>query len=172
VGWAGIAVAAAYPTVRVDGFDLDERSIDLANQNAAEAGVGDRARFSPRDVSQADAGGYDVAVVVEAIHDMSTPVEVLRGIRRLLRPDGIALIADEKTEPTFTAPTNEVERLLYGYSITTCLPSAMADRPTAAIGTVIRESTMAALASEAGFAGFERLDEPELDMLRFYRLTP
>jgi len=25
---------------------------------------------------------------------------------------------------------------------------------------------------KAGFGGFERLDEPALDMLRFYRLTP
>jgi hypothetical protein len=31
---------------------------------------------------------------------------------------------------------------------------------------------MARLGSEAGFKRVERLDEPELDMLRFYRLTP
>jgi hypothetical protein len=90
----------------------------------------------------------------------------------MLRPDGVALIADERTEDSFTAPTNEVERLLFGYSITTCLPSALADDPSAAIGTVIRESTMRELARDAGFSGFERFDEPELDMLRFYRLTP
>jgi hypothetical protein len=36
---------------------------------------------------------------------------------------------------------------------------------------VIREDTMRRYASEAGFGGFERLDEPELDMLRFYLLS-
>ena len=48
----------------------------------------------------------------------------------------------------------------------------MTERPTAAIGTVIRADTMARLGTEAGFSDVERLDEPELDMLRFYRMTP
>ena len=48
----------------------------------------------------------------------------------------------------------------------------MTERPTAATGTVMRTSTLARYASEAGFGGFERLDEPALDMLRFHLLTP
>jgi hypothetical protein len=31
---------------------------------------------------------------------------------------------------------------------------------------------MARLASDAGFRDFQRLDEPALEMLRFYLLTP
>ena len=38
-------------------------------------------------------------------------------------------------------------------------------------GTVIRADTLHRYATDAGFTGFERLDEPALDMLRFYRLT-
>jgi hypothetical protein len=48
----------------------------------------------------------------------------------------------------------------------------MTERPTAATGTLLRADTMQRLGSEAGFQSVERLDEPELDMLRFYRLTP
>jgi hypothetical protein len=47
----------------------------------------------------------------------------------------------------------------------------MTKRPTAATGTVIREDTMRRYAAQAGFTGFERLDEPELDALRFYRVS-
>ena len=90
----------------------------------------------------------------------------------MLRPSGIALVADERTEDSFTAPANERERLYYGFSIFTCLPAAMTERPTAATGTLLRADTMQRLGSEAGFQSVERLDEPELDMLRFYRLTP
>ncbi|HKG57119.1 MAG TPA: hypothetical protein VKA85_07720, partial [Candidatus Limnocylindrales bacterium] len=93
-------------------------------------------------------------------------------VRRMLRPDGIAVIADEKTADSFTAPGDDNERLYYGFSVFTCLPAAMTERPTAAIGTVIRADTMRQLAQEAGFATFERLDEPGHDALRFYRLTP
>ena len=90
----------------------------------------------------------------------------------MLRPGGRALIADEKTADTFTAPADELERAYYGFSVFTCLPAAMTERPTAATGTVMRADTMKRLGSEAGFTGVERLDEPALDMLRFYLLTP
>jgi 2-polyprenyl-3-methyl-5-hydroxy-6-metoxy-1,4-benzoquinol methylase len=173
VGWAAISLAAAYPKVRVDGFDLDPSSIALAQANAKAAGVDDRVTFAVRDAADpAVAGTYDVVIVIEAIHDLSRPVEVLGAIRRMLRPGGVALIADEKTEDTFTAPASEMERMYYGFSVLTCLPAAMTERPTAATGTVIRADTMQTYATDAGFGGFERLDEPALDMLRFYRLTP
>ena len=45
VGWAAIAIARAYPNVRVDGFDIDASSIELANQHAHDAGVSDRVTF-------------------------------------------------------------------------------------------------------------------------------
>jgi len=155
-----------------DGFDLDESSIELARQNARDAGLGDRVTFQVRDVADAEAGAYDLVVVIEAIHDMTQPATVLGSIHRMLRPDGVALIADEKTEDTFTAPAGDAERLFYGFSILTCLPAAMTEQPTAAIGTVMRADTMRRLGTEAGFRDVERLDEPELDMLRFYRMTP
>ena len=172
VGWAAIATAKAYPKVRVDGFDIDPKSIDLANQNARGAGVADRVTFEARDVAEADAGAYDFAVIIEALHDMTQPVGVLSSIRRMLKPDGTLLIADEKTEDAFTAPASETERLYYGYSITTCLPAAMTERPTEATGTVMRASNLERLGLAAGFKSVERLDQPELDMLRYYRLTP
>ena len=136
VGWAGISLAKAYPCVRVDGFDLDESSIALAQANARAAGVDDRVTFAVRDAADPAAEGrYDLVMVVEAIHDMSRPVEALGAIRKMLRPGGSALIPDEKTEDAFTAPGHNVDRMHYGFSILTCLPAAMTERPTAATGT-------------------------------------
>jgi 2-polyprenyl-3-methyl-5-hydroxy-6-metoxy-1,4-benzoquinol methylase len=173
VGWASISIARAYPKVRVDGFDLDPSSVELARENARRAGVDDRVTFDVRDAADpAAAGQYDVAVVIEAIHDLARPVEVLAAIRQMLRPGGTLLVADEKTEDAFAAPASDLERSYYGFSVFTCLPAAMTERPTAATGTVMRADTLREYATEAGFGGFERLDEPALDMLRFYRLTP
>jgi methylase of polypeptide subunit release factors len=36
---AAICSLVAYPNVTVDGFDLDEYSIEIARRNAAEAGL-------------------------------------------------------------------------------------------------------------------------------------
>lgn len=71
-----------------------------------------------------------------------------------------------------SAPASELERLYYGFSLFTCLPAAMTERPTAGTGTVMRPETFRRYATDAGFRGFEPLEEPSLDMLRFYRLTP
>ena len=70
------------------------------------------------------------------------------------------------------ATSETTERLYYGYSLFTCLPAAMTERPTAGTGTVMRPETFRRYATDAGFRGFEPLEEPSLDMLRFYRLTP
>jgi precorrin-6B methylase 2 len=173
VGWAGIAIAEAYPNVHVDGFDLDPSSIDLANANARQAGVADRVTFAVRDAADpAAAGRYDLVVVIEAIHDLSHPVEVLSAIRAMLARGGVALVADEKTEDVFTAPAGELERMFYGFSILTCLPAAMTEPDSSGTGTVMRADTLHGYATAAGFGGFERLDEPALDTLRLYRLTP
>lgn len=173
VGWASIAIARACPNVRVDGFDLDPLSIDLARANAEAAGVADRVTFQTRDAAgPAAAGRYDLAVMIEALHDLSRPVEVLEAMRGMLAPGGSAIIADENTADAFTAPADLTERLFYGFSVTCCLPAAMTEQPSAGTGTVMRADTLHQYAEAAGFRKAEVLGDLEPDALRFYRLTP
>lgn len=170
VGWAGISLAKAYPKITVDGFDLDPISIDIANENAREAGVSDRVRFEVRDAGDpALEGTYDLTIVVESIHDMSDPVSVLAAIHRNLTPGGTLIVADERTEDAFTAPASETERFFYIYSVLCCLPSGMDAETSVSTGTVMRRSTFERYAKEAGFDTVEVLPI-EHDFLRFYRL--
>ena len=170
VGWAAISLARAYPNITVDGFDLDEPSIEIASRNAKEAGVADRVRFEAMDAADpALQSRYDLAVVVEAIHDLSQPVAVLSAIKGMLKPGGTLIVADERTEDSFTAPASETERLFYAYSVLCCLPSAMEDPTSAGTGTVMRASTFESYARQAGFDGVSVLPI-EHDFLRFYRL--
>src|SRR6478752_645897 len=120
-GWSSIAIAREFPNVKIDGFDLDEASVAAANVNAREAGLSDRVIFQARDAGDpALAGAYDFALAIECIHDMSDPVSVLAAIRRLVGPGGTVLIVDEKVGDAFSAPGNEVERVMYGYSVLHC----------------------------------------------------
>jgi 2-polyprenyl-3-methyl-5-hydroxy-6-metoxy-1,4-benzoquinol methylase len=173
VGWASIAIARAYPNVTVDGFDPDDSSIEIARRLAKEAGVNDRVRFEVRDgATIGNKGPYDLSIVIESIHDLPRPVEVLEGIRQSLAPDGTLLVADENVSESFTAPGNEVDRLMYGFSFLVCLPSGLSEQPSAATGTVMRPETFRRYAGEAGFRKVEILDQIQHDFLRFYRLTP
>jgi 2-polyprenyl-3-methyl-5-hydroxy-6-metoxy-1,4-benzoquinol methylase len=170
VGWAAISLAKRYPNITVDGFDLDEPSIEIATQNAKEAGVGGRVRFEAKDAADpALQSRYDLALVVEAVHDLSQPVAVLRAIKDMLKPGGTLIVADERTEDSFIAPASETERLFYAYSVLCCLPSAMDDHTSAGTGTVMRQATFETYAEEAGFDGVSVLPI-EHDFLRFYRL--
>jgi 2-polyprenyl-3-methyl-5-hydroxy-6-metoxy-1,4-benzoquinol methylase len=171
-GWSSIAIARAYPTVQVDGLDLDQHSIELARRNARDEDLEDRVHFELRDAADpALAGRYQLVTMFEALHDLSRPVEALQAMRALLADDGAVLIADERVEDTFSAPAGEVERVMYGFSVLHCLPTGMADRPSAATGTVMRRSTLDDYATAAGFSDVETLPI-ENDFWRFYRLIP
>lgn len=170
-GWSSIAIAAEYPNALVDGFDLDEPSIKLAQANAESYGVSDRVSFHVNDAGSAQLSGqYDLVIICEALHDMSDPVGVLRVVRTLLAENGTALVMDEKVADKFTAPGDELERLFYGYSVLCCLPAGMSEQPSAATGTVMRPPTLRRYAQEAGFGDIEILPI-EHDFFRLYRLV-
>jgi 2-polyprenyl-3-methyl-5-hydroxy-6-metoxy-1,4-benzoquinol methylase len=171
-GWSSIAIARAYPKARVDGIDLDPASIDTANANAAATSLTDRLTFAVRDAADpALSGRYDLVTIFEALHDMARPVDALRAIRELLTDGGSALIADERVADTFTAPGDDIERFMYGFSVMHCLPVGLEEQPSAATGTVMRSATLRAYAQDAGFSDVETLPIDN-DFWRFYRLHP
>ena len=171
-GRSSIAIAGAYPNVRVDGIDSDRASIARARENLAGSGVENRVRFHERNAADAElAGAYDLVTIFEALHDMSFPVDVLRAARGLLAEGGVVFIGDERTEDAFTAPAPDVERLYYGFSLFHCLPVGMVGDGAAGTGTVMRPATVRRYADEAGFASCEVVPI-ENDFWRFYLLTP
>jgi 2-polyprenyl-3-methyl-5-hydroxy-6-metoxy-1,4-benzoquinol methylase len=170
LGFSSIALARAYPDAEVVGIDADPPSIDEARERAREAGV--RVQYVAADAAEVGAHGpFDAIVVLEALHDMARPVEALRAAHKSLAEGGCVVVVDERVQAEFTAPGDLLERMMYGWSITHCLPTQRAEEPSAAIGTVLRSSHVAALAEEAGFT---RVDEPDVDagFFRVYRLLP
>ena len=169
-GWSTIAVARAFPSADVWGIDSDPASIDEARAAGEEHAVS--VRFECADAGTlAAAGPFDVVTLLEALHDLARPVEILASARAALAADGVMLVADEAVAPAFTAPGDELERMMYGWSISHCLPAAMVEQPSAAIGTVIRETTVRDLALQAGFS---RVDVLDVDggFFRLYALLP
>ncbi|GAA1760160.1 class I SAM-dependent methyltransferase [Agromyces humatus] len=170
-GWSSIALARAYPSARVEGFDVDAESVVAARRHAEQAGVADRVRFHhvageglPQEAV------FDAAFVFEALHDMPFPVEVLTTIRRAVKPDGEVVIMDEAVAEAFAPDGDEVERVMYGYSIFMCLPDGLSTPGSVGTGTVMRPSTLDRYAHEAGFSGTEILPIEGFAAFRFTRL--
>ena len=169
LGWSSIGIALAYPDASVDGYDVDGPSVEAARRNAREAGVDDRVRFHLVDAGTVHGATYDAVFAFECIRDLPDPVGVLAAMRRLAGVDGAVVVMDERVAETFTTPGDDVERLMYGYSLMCCLADGMAHQPSAGTGTVMRPSTLRRYAVEAGLAEVEILDIAN-DFFRFYRL--
>jgi hypothetical protein len=116
-------------------------------------------------------GPYHLILILEALHDMARPLDVLQATRRALTPDAAVLVVDERVADCFTAPGDEVERMMYGWSVSHCLPTQMVEQPSAALGTVLRADTLRDFATQAGFSHVSVLPV-ENEFFRLYRLDP
>lgn len=168
-GWSSISIARGYPRTQVDGFDLDEPSIEMAKRNAEHSQVADRVNFSVRDASDPSlAGQYDLVTAFECLHDMKNPVGALRMMGNLAGERGSVLVVDEKVGENFSVNGDSLDWLMYGFSILHCLPVGMGDSAPGT-GTVMRRGTLESYARQAGFARVEVLPIDNF-LFRFYRL--
>jgi hypothetical protein len=145
-------------------------SVQAARANAAAAGVADRVRFEPTDAATVESDRfYDVVMALECVHDLGDPVAMLATMRRIVSERGFVLVMDERVGDELHAPGDELERLLYGCSITACLPDCMSHEHSAATGTVMRPAVLRRYAEAAGYSSVEVLPIDN-ESFRFYRL--
>jgi SAM-dependent methyltransferase len=171
-GWSSIGMARAYPRITVDGFDLDAHSIAHAEENVREEGLATRITMHCADAATVDgAGRYDLVTAFECVHDLSRPVDVLRAMRRLVKPGGSVIVMDERVADEFDPAAGGFEWFFYGFSVLHCLPVGMDADDPAGTGTVMRTSTFTRYAKEAGFTDCQVLPIHH-DLFRFYRLKP
>lgn len=171
MGWSTISLARAYPEAQLVGVDVDAPSVTAARANARAEGLEERVDFRAADAAElAAAGPFDAAFAFECIHDMPRPVEVLSAVRAAVRIDGAVVVMDEAVADELATPANEVDRMMYGYSLFVCLPDSMSSPPSVATGTVMRPATLRRYAQQAGFADVEVLPIQDFSFFRFYRL--
>ncbi len=102
-GWMAILLAQAHPNVRVTGIDCSPAFVELAKENARQAGLADRIEFVVGDATQmtfAD-GQFDVVVSNQSLHYWDPPERVFDEIARVLRPGGVFCIGDDRRDLTW-----------------------------------------------------------------------
>ncbi len=169
-GWSSIALALAYPSVQVDGFDPDPGATERARANAAASGVADRVRFAGQTLHEPDRA-YDLVCVFDALHDLPRPVEVLTACRTALAAGGSVLVMEPNVADEVQQPAPITERFFYAVSVLHCLPVSLSEQPSAATGTVIRPAVVRAYAEAAGLTDVTELP-PVHRLHRLYRLRP
>jgi 2-polyprenyl-3-methyl-5-hydroxy-6-metoxy-1,4-benzoquinol methylase len=90
-------LAALYPPSRFLGMDQSQEAIAYARAEASRAGRGN-IELRAVDLSDfdrtAEPESFDFITTFDAIHDQTRPLNVLKGIHRALKPDGVYLMQD------------------------------------------------------------------------------
>ena len=92
-----IRLAELYPHTQFTGMDLSEEAVGSARGEATRKGL-HNIDFIATDLSDfdetAEAETFDFITTFDAVHDQAKPLNVLRGIHRALRSDGVYLMQD------------------------------------------------------------------------------
>ncbi len=90
-------LAELYPRSRFMGMDLSTDAIRFARDEAQQKSL-DNSEFMALDLStfdeSAESESFDFITTFDAIHDQAKPLNVLKGIHRALKPEGIYLMQD------------------------------------------------------------------------------
>lgn len=173
-GVALIELARAFPAARFHGYEISAHALERAEANKAEAGTANVHFHHAEEEELPSDERFDLVLTFDCLHDMTRPAQVMQAIRKAIRPDGVWLIADIKAHGSFAENVehNPMTPLMYGFSVLTCMSSALSEPGGAGLGTLgLHEDLARRMVSEAGFTRFERL-EIEHPVNAFYEVRP
>ncbi len=163
-GLALLALARAYPASRFEGLDLSRLAIEHAERAAAESRLDNVTFRVGRGEELSPEGAHDLIMTLDCLHDMTRPDLVAAAIRRAIRPDGTWLIREIRSSGTWSQDRrNPILAMFYGYSVASCMSSALSEPGGAGLGTLgLPPSGVEDLCRAAGFQHvvLHDLDDP------------
>jgi 2-polyprenyl-3-methyl-5-hydroxy-6-metoxy-1,4-benzoquinol methylase len=123
-------LAALYPRSRFVGMDLSQDAIAYARQEASRAELSNT-EFAAVDLSDfdqtAEPESFDFITTFDAIHDQAKPLNVLKGIYRALKPEGVYLMQDiSGTSHVHKDIEHPIGTFLYTISCMHCMTVSLA----------------------------------------------
>jgi 2-polyprenyl-3-methyl-5-hydroxy-6-metoxy-1,4-benzoquinol methylase len=160
-GVAVIEMARAFPKSHFHGYELSRHCLDLAQHNRDEAGVENVSFHDVLTEPLPREPRFDLVTTFDCVHDMARPQAAIRAIRGALKEDGTWFLADIKSHETYeqNVERNPMAALMYGFSVMSCMSSALSEPGGAGLGTLgLHEKLARRMAAEAGFTRFRRVD--------------
>ena len=157
-GKALILMAGMFPKSRFIGFDLSPEAINWGRETAERHGLINLG-FEVRDLTDfhetAPRNGFDFITTFDAIHDQAKPMNVLKGIRRAIKPDGVFLAQDIKGSCHHHLNVDHpIGTLLYTVSCMHCMTVSLAQGGDG-LGAMWGRETAERFFTEAGFSTVE-----------------
>jgi ubiquinone/menaquinone biosynthesis C-methylase UbiE len=154
-----IRLAELFPKSRLVGMDLSEQAIRDATSDASARGltniefvVADLSNFDER----AEPEAFDFITTFDAVHDQARPLNVLKGIHRALKPDGVYLMQDIKgSSHVFKNIGHPIGTFLYTVSCMHCMTVSLAQGGEG-LGAMWGEEKTREYLQRAGFRSVEK----------------
>jgi 2-polyprenyl-3-methyl-5-hydroxy-6-metoxy-1,4-benzoquinol methylase len=173
-GTALIAMAKAFPHSDFHGYELSRHALERADENKRQSSVANLSFHDIRSEPLPADESFDFITTFDCLHDMTRPDQTISAIRRALKPDGTWLIADINGAPTYeeNLERNPMTSLMYGFSVLSCMSSALSEPDGMGLGTLgFHEEVARKMCEEAGFTRFEPRDIPH-PMNAYYEVRP
>jgi ubiquinone/menaquinone biosynthesis C-methylase UbiE len=151
-------LAGLFPNSQFMGFDLSPEATSKGRDEAARLGL-KNVEFVIQDLSDfhetAEVEAYDVITTFDAIHDQGQPLNVLKGIHRALKADGLYLMQDIKASSHVHKNINHpIGTFLYAVSTMHCMTVSLAQGGEG-LGAMWGEEKTREYLEKAGFKSVE-----------------
>jgi len=154
-------LAELFPNSRFVGVDLSQEAIQAAREQASAKGL-KNVEFATVDLSdfdqQAEPESFDCVTTFDAVHDQSKPLNLLKGIHRALKRDGVYLMQDIKgSSHVYNNIGHPIGTFLYTVSCLHCMTVSLAQGGEG-LGAMWGEEKTREYLQQAGFRSVEKHD--------------
>jgi len=154
-----VRLAELYPNSTFTGIDLSEEATAYARKAASEKGLRNT-EFIARDLSGfhewAEPESFDFVTTFDAVHDQARPLQLLEGIYRTLKPDGVYLMQDIKgSSHVHNNLEHPIGPFLYAVSCMHCMTVSLAQGGEG-LGAMWGEEKACQYLERAGFRSVEK----------------
>ena len=168
-----LALAATYPASRFHAFEPSVHAVEHVRSLAMSGGLDNVEVIHARGEEVPQKGDYDFVITFDCIHDMTNPQEVINTIKGSLKSDGTWFIKDIRCKPLFKDNLrNPMAAMMYGFSLMSCMSSAMSEPGGAGLGTLgFNPEVAEEMSRAAGFSRFKMHDFKDPGNL-YYEVRP
>jgi SAM-dependent methyltransferase len=169
-GHSTVLMAQAFPKSRFYGYDGHAASIEAAQRNSVEAGVGPRTSFELASAVRYADRQYGLICFFDCLHDLGDPEAAVRHAAATLAPDGSVMLVEPFAHDRTERNLNVVGRLFYAASTTICCAHAISEGGRLVLGAQAGEARLAEVFRKAGFKHFRRAAETPFNLIFEARL--
>ncbi len=165
LGTSTILMAQAFPKSTFVGFDYHPKSIEMAREAAAKAGVADRVNFEVAKAKDYPGKGYQLVAFFDCLHDMGDPEGAARHVLETLDPNGAWMIVEPFAHDRLEDNLNPIGRVYYGASTMLCTPASLSQEVGLGLGAQAGEGRLTKVLAAAGFKRVRRAAETPFNIV-------